>query len=34
MCESLPGESVVELEGMFTGTVDGDEVLSTDVLDG
>jgi hypothetical protein len=30
----LPGESVVELEGTFTGTVDGGEVFSTDVLGG
>ena len=30
----LPGESIVELEGTFTGTVDGGEVFSTDVLGG
>jgi hypothetical protein len=30
----LPGESVVELEGTFTGTVAGSEVFSTDVLGG
>ena len=30
----FPGESVVEVEGTFTGTVDGGEVFSTDVLGG
>jgi hypothetical protein len=30
----LPGASVVELEGMFTGTVDGEEVFSTENLGG
>ena len=30
----LPGESIVELEGTFTGTVDGGEVFSTEVLGG
>ena len=30
----FPGESVVELEGTFTGTVDSGEVFSTDVLGG
>lgn len=30
----LPGASLVELEGSFTGTVDGDEVFSTENLGG
>lgn len=30
----IPGESVVELEGDFTGTVDGQEVFSTQSLGG
>jgi hypothetical protein len=30
----FPGASVVELEGTFTGTVDGAEVFNTDVLGG
>jgi hypothetical protein len=30
----LPGASVTELEGTFTGTVDGEEVFSTDQLGG
>ena len=30
----FPGESIVEVEGTFTGTVDGSEVFSTDVLGG
>jgi hypothetical protein len=30
----FPGESVVELEGTFSGTVDGGQVFSTDVLGG
>jgi hypothetical protein len=30
----FPGESIVEVVGTFTGTVDGSEVFSTDVLGG
>lgn len=30
----LPGASVTELEGQFTGTVDGEEVFSADALGG
>jgi hypothetical protein len=32
--DELPGASVVELEGTFTGTVGGDEVFTTDTLGG
>jgi len=34
MTDELPGASVVELEGQFTGTVDGTEVFTTDTLGG
>jgi hypothetical protein len=32
--DELPGASVTELEGSFTGTVDGTEAFSTDTLGG
>ncbi len=32
--DELPGESITELEGTFTGTVDGSEVFTTDTLGG
>ena len=32
--DELPGASVTELEGAFTGTVDGTEAFSTDTLGG
>ena len=32
--DELPGASVTELEGRFTGTVDGTEAFSTDTLGG
>ena len=32
--DEIPGESVTELEGSFTGTADGDEVFSVDTLGG
>jgi hypothetical protein len=30
--DELPGESITEVEGTFTGTVDGAEVFTTDTL--
>ena len=30
--DELPGESITEVEGTFTGTVDGSEVFTTDTL--
>jgi hypothetical protein len=30
--DELPGESITEVEGTFTGTVDGTEVFTTDTL--
>jgi hypothetical protein len=32
--DELPGESITEVEGTFTGTVDGTEVFTTDTLGG
>ena len=32
--DEIPGASVTELEGTFTGTADGDEVFSVDTLGG
>ena len=32
--DELPGESITEVEGTFTGTVDGSEVFTTDSLGG
>jgi hypothetical protein len=32
--DELPGESITEVEGSFTGTVDGAEVFATDTLGG
>ena len=32
--DEIPGASVTELEGLFTGTADGDEVFSVDTLGG
>jgi uncharacterized lipoprotein NlpE involved in copper resistance len=32
--DELPGESITEVEGTFTGTVDGSEVFTTDTLGG
>ena len=32
--DELPGASVTELEGQFTGTVDGTEAFTTDTLGG
>jgi len=32
--DELPGASAIEIEGQFTGTVDGEEVFNTDTLGG